>query len=184
MPQIPQYVLTFIDKYAKKMVFIIILFFLGKYLLHIIANRIVKTVSDDDESTKTAREKRAETLQQAVVAAGKVVIYTIIILMILRLAGIDIGPILATAGILGVAIGFGSQTLVKDFVSGLFILVENQYSVGDKVKVSGVEGIVVKITMRSTILRGDDGKRHYFSNGSIGNIANFSQNKAHDAKNN
>ncbi|MCG2809802.1 MAG: mechanosensitive ion channel family protein, partial [Candidatus Portnoybacteria bacterium] len=108
-------------------------------------------------------------------ATGNVAIYVIILLMVLSLFGLDITPILAGAGVIGLAIGFGAQSLVKDFVSGLFILIENQYDMGDRVKIGTFEGRVVKITMRSTVLRDDEGKTFYISNGLINNVINLSQ---------
>ncbi len=95
--------------------------------------------------------------------------------MTLSLFGVDITPILAGAGVIGLAIGFGAQSLVKDIVSGLFILVENQYGIGDKIKIGSFEGQVFKITMRSTVLRDDEGRTFYISNGLIKDIVNFSQ---------
>ncbi len=97
--------------------------------------------------------------------------------MILNLFGVDIRPILAGVGVLGLAVGFGAQSLVKDFVSGLFILVENQYSIGDTVKIGSFEGEVIRITMRSTVLRDDGGKTFYISNGLIKDVINLSQQK-------
>lgn len=93
----------------------------------------------------------------------------------LNLSGVDIRPILASAGIIGLAVGFGAQSLVKDFVSGLFILIENQYGVGDRVKIGSFEGNVVKITMRSTVLMDDEKNKHYISNGLVKNVTNMSQ---------
>jgi small conductance mechanosensitive channel len=93
------------------------------------------------------------------------------------LFGVDIRPILAGAGVIGLAIGFGAQSLVKDFVSGLFILIENQYDIGDKVKIGSSEGNVIRITMRSTVLRDEEGKTYYISNGSIKDVINMSQHK-------
>jgi moderate conductance mechanosensitive channel len=73
------------------------------------------------------------------------------------------------------AIGFGAQTLVKDFVSGLFILIENQYGIGDKVQIGSYTGTVSKITLRSTVLKDEEGKYYYISNGTISAVTNFSQ---------
>jgi len=84
---------------------------------------------------------------------------------------------LAGVGVIGLAIGFGAQSLVKDFVSGLFILVENQYRIGDKVKIGSSEGNVIRITMRSTVLKDEEGKIYYISNGSIKNVINMTQQK-------
>jgi small conductance mechanosensitive channel len=99
--------------------------------------------------------------------------------MVINIFGVDIRPILASAGIVGLAIGFGAQSLVKDFVSGLFILIENQYGVGDKVKIGSFEGKVIKVTMRSTVLMDHEKKVYYISNGLIKDVINMSQqNKA------
>ena len=107
-------------------------------------------------------------------ATGNIVIYVVITVMVLSLFGVDIRPILAGAGVIGLAIGFGAQSLVKDFVSGLFILVENQYGIGDTVKIGSFEGRVVRITMRSTVLRNTEGKTYFISNGLIKDVINLS----------
>lgn len=135
----------------------------------------MRLADDGDESTDTRKEKQAETLGQIILATGNAVIYMIILLMILDLFMIDITPILAGAGIIGLAVGFGAQTLVKDLVSGLFILLENRYSIGDLVKLGDFEGEVVKITMRSTVLKNTEGKVFYIANGHISKVENHSQ---------
>lgn len=155
-------------------VWIIILFYFGKMVLKKIVQRFVRIVDDGDDEVTSQKEQRAETLGQIIVTTGNIVIYAVILLMVLSLFGIDIRPILAGAGILGLAIGFGAQSLVKDFVSGLFILIENQYGIGDKVKIGSFEGEVIKITIRSTVLR-DGKKTYYISNGSIKDVVNMSQ---------
>ncbi|HDH31372.1 MAG TPA: mechanosensitive ion channel [Candidatus Wolfebacteria bacterium] len=174
MENVLQFALNIIKTYGADIVWIAVLFFLGRGILKIIVKRMVKLISEGDEQ-KPAAEKRAKTLGHIIVATGNIVIYVIILLMVLGLFGVDITPILAGAGIIGLAVGFGAQSLVKDFVSGLFILIENQYSVGDRVKIGSSEGKVVKISMRSTILRDDEEKTYYFSNGSINNVVNLSQ---------
>jgi small conductance mechanosensitive channel len=95
--------------------------------------------------------------------------------MILKELGIEIGPILAGVGIAGLAIGFGAQTLVKDFLSGIFVLVENQYNVGDVIKAAGVSGLVEKITLRATTLRDLEGRVHIIPNGSIEVVTNMTK---------
>ncbi|MGB2696402.1 MAG: mechanosensitive ion channel family protein, partial [Candidatus Zixiibacteriota bacterium] len=89
--------------------------------------------------------------------------------------GLDIGPILAGAGILGLAVGFGAQTLVKDVISGFFILMEDQYRVGDVVEVAGIGGLVEQMSLRVTILRDLEGKVHYIPNGSISTATNMTK---------
>lgn len=111
--------------------------------------------------------KRAKTLVSVLGAFGVVVIWLVAFVTALEIGGVPVGPLLATAGIGGVALGFGMQNLVRDYVAGLFVLSENQYDVGDSVKVAGVEGTVEAITLRSTVLRAQDGARHVVSNGEI-----------------
>ncbi|OQX71041.1 hypothetical protein B6D52_02815 [Candidatus Parcubacteria bacterium 4484_255] len=172
-----EFIINIVKQNAVNIIWIIILFFFGRVVLKLIVKRLVKTVDDGDDKHVSQKEKRAETLGHIVMATGNIVIYIVVLLMILSLFGVDIRPILAGVGVLGLAVGFGAQSLVKDFVSGLFILIENQYNIGDKVKIGNFEGEVIKITMRSTILRDDDGKTFYISNGLIKNVINSSQQK-------
>jgi len=174
---IKEFVLEIAKQNATDIVLIIALFFLGRIILKFIIKRLIRVVDDGDDTQTSQKEQRAETLGHVVIATGNIIINAIILLMILNLFGVDIRPILAGIGVLGLAVGFGAQSLVKDFVSGLFILIENQYGVGDKVKIGSAEGRVIKITMRSTMLRDDDGKIYHLSNGAINNVVNFSQHK-------
>jgi small conductance mechanosensitive channel len=172
-----EFILNIIKQNAVDVIWIIILFFFGKIILKLIVKRFVKIADDEDDSHVSQKEKRAKTLGRIVVTTGNIIIYAIILLMVLSLFGINITPILAGAGVIGLAIGFGAQSLVKDFVSGLFILVENQYGIGDKVKIGNSEGQVIRITMRSTVLKDEEGKIYYISNGSIKDVINMSQKK-------
>ena len=170
-----EFIVDIIKQNAVDIVWIIILFFLGKVVLKIVVKRLAQVVDDGDDKHISQKEKRAETLGRIIVSIGNIIIYAIILFMILNLFGVDIRPILAGAGVIGLAVGFGAQSLVKDFVSGLFILVENQYGIGDKVKIGSSEGKVIKITMRSTVLKDEEGKIYYISNGSIKDVINMSQ---------
>lgn len=118
-------------------------------------------------ATDPAVAKRARTLTSVLTAAVIVVIWIVALITGLDLAGVPVGPLLAAAGIGGVALGFGAQNVVRDLLAGMFILSEGQYDVGDHVAVAGVEGTVEAITLRSTVLRGLDGARHVVSNGEI-----------------
>lgn len=165
-----EFIINIIKQNGVDIAWIIILFFLGKTILKLIVRRLVRMVDDGDDAHVSQDEKRAETLGHVIVSVGNIIIYAIILFMVLNLFGVDIRPILAGAGIIGLAIGFGAQSLVKDFVSGLFILVESQYGIGDKVKIGSSEGRVMRITMRSTVLKDNEGKIYYISNGSISNV--------------
>lgn len=170
-----EFVINIIRENTVDIVGILVLFFLGRMLLKVVVKRLAMMVDDGDDTHISQKEQRAETLGNIIVTTGSIVIYTIILLMILSLFGIDIRPILAGAGVIGLAVGFGAQSLVKDFVSGLFILVENQYGIGDKIKIGSFEGEVIRITMRSTVLRNEEGKTYYISNGLIKDVTNMSQ---------
>ena len=170
-----EFILNIIKESATDVIWIIILFFLGRTMLKLIVKRLVRIVDDADDKHVSQKGKRAETLAHIIVATGNTFIYAVVLLMVLSLFGIDITPILAGAGVVGLAIGFGAQSLVKDFVSGLFILIENQYGIGDKVKIGSFEGRVIRITMRSTVLLDDEEKTYYISNGSVNNVINLSQ---------
>ena len=120
-------------------------------------------------------KKRADTISRVLVGAGLVIIILVALLTILAEVGVNIAPALAGMGIAGIAIGFGAQSLVKDYLSGLFILLENQYRVGDVVRIAGIAGFVEEITLRRTILRDLDGIVHSVPNGEIKVASNFTK---------
>jgi small conductance mechanosensitive channel len=157
---------------SARIVLILVVAWLGYRLLCIAGQRIEKMVEDEDYTTVSEREQRAQTLSQILRSAGLVLIVLIAGTMILRELGLDVGPIIAGAGIVGLAIGFGAQTLVKDVISGFFILLENQFSVGDSIQVDGIAGGVEKMTLRATFLRDLEGTLHIIPNGEIRTLAN------------
>ncbi|MGE0902625.1 MULTISPECIES: mechanosensitive ion channel family protein [Dehalococcoides] len=124
---------------------------------------------------KEEARKRADTLIGVAVSTAEVVVVAMGAFVALSEVGLDIGPILAGVGVLGVAIGFGAQSLVKDYLSGLFIILENQYSVGDVIKVMDVVGEVEFIDLRRTIVRDLDGVVHVVSNGEIRITSNYTK---------
>ncbi len=140
-----------------------------------LSRRAERLFDDDDPTTMNAREKRAATLGKVIRNTIRVAAWVIALLLILREIGIDIAPMLAGVGIAGIAIGFGAQSLVRDIVAGLFILVENQFDVGDVVRVAGVAGKVEKITLRSTTLRDSEGKVHIIPNGKMDVVTNMTR---------
>lgn len=118
---------------------------------------------------------RAETLSSVLRSLATVVIWSLAILMILGEFEINLGPLIAGAGIAGVAIGFGAQSLVKDFLTGIFMLIEDQYGVGDIIDVGEAIGEVEAVTLRTTKLRGLDGSVWHVPNGEIARVGNLSQ---------
>ncbi len=121
------------------------------------------------------RAQQLRTLSSVIYSVGVFVIMFLAALQILPLLGINMGPLLASAGIAGLAIGFGAQTLVRDFINGFFILVENQYDIGDTIKIAAVQGAVEDMTMRRTVLRDDNGSLHTVPNGQISIVTNLTR---------
>jgi small-conductance mechanosensitive channel len=127
----------------------------------------------------TRRVQRAKTMGSLLKSITSGVIVAVIFTMMLSAVGLDIGPVLASAGILGVALGFGSQTLVKDFLSGIFLIFEDQYGVGDVVDVGeSLSGTVEAVSLRVTRLRDTNGTVWYVRNGELLRVGNMSQNWA------
>src|SRR5207244_216191 len=112
------------------------------------------------------------TVTSVITSVGVFVISFVAALEILSLLGLNLGPMLASAGIAGLAIGFGAQTMVHDFINGFFILFENQYDIGDMVRVAGVKGTVERMSLRQTVLRDEDGTVHIVPNSAIQIVSN------------
>src|SRR5690349_9725697 len=152
---------------------------LGIWLLGWLAYRVVRlaarrieiAVDDGDDSVTTLRERRGQTIAQLLRSVGRVVVLTIAILLTFNVF-IDIGPILAGAGILGLAVSFGAQSLVKDVISGFFILFENQFAIGDVIEAAGKEGVVERMNLRVVQLRDTNGNVHVLPNGQISVVTN------------
>jgi moderate conductance mechanosensitive channel len=125
--------------------------------------------------THERRRQRTETLGSVLRSIITVVVYGVALLMVLDVLRVPIGPALASAGVAGVALGFGAQSLVKDVLSGVFMLVEDQYGVGDVVDVGDAVGTVEQVTLRITKLRDGSGVAWYVRNGEIIRVANKSQ---------
>lgn len=124
-------------------------------------------------------EKRAATIGDILRKTASTVVWAIAIMMALREVGLDIRPILAGAGILGLAVGFGAQNLVRDVITGMFMLLENQVRVNDVAVINGTGGLVEEINLRTTVLRGQDGAVHIFPNGSITTLSNLTREFSH-----
>ena len=142
-------------------------------------------LSNDRKAVRTAEltqilmtqrtEQRANAIGTLLTSIVAAIVWGIALLTILPLLGIDIAPLLASAGVIGVALGFGAQTLVKDYLAGIFIIVEDQYGVGDVVDVGPVVGTVEEVALRYTQVRDLSGVVWYVRNGEILRVANRSQ---------
>jgi small conductance mechanosensitive channel len=134
----------------------------------LVSRAVRRAVDDGNEDVTSDAERRADTLGAVLNNAARVVVVAFFLLMTLQEFGVNIGPLVAGAGVAGVALGFGAQSLVKDVISGFFLLMENQFGVGDIVSVDDKHtGTVERMTLRITQLRDAEGRAHYIPNGSI-----------------
>ncbi|MFB3885048.1 MAG: mechanosensitive ion channel family protein [Thermodesulfobacteriota bacterium] len=140
-----------------------------------IVRRMEQFVPEKDPLQAAEAKKRAHTLGNTLRHALLITLSLIAVLMILGELGIQLGPLLATAGIGALAIGFGAQNLVKDVINGFFILLENQYRIGDVIEVAGVSGLVESVSLRKTVLRDLEGRVHTIPNGEIKIVSNLSK---------
>lgn len=127
------------------------------------------------DQTEEEVKKRSETLSGVLVASLQAIVIAVVTFMMLSEIGLNIAPMIAGVGVVGIAIGFGAQSLVKDIISGLFILLENQYRKGDVVKIADASGLVEDINLRRTILRDTDGVVHSVPNGEIRVASNLTK---------
>ena len=137
----------------------------------VIASRIEKAVDDKNELITTSKEKRGRTISQLVRGVGRVVVIAGALLLTIDIF-MDIAPILGGAAILGLAVSFGAQSLVKDVITGFFMLIEDQFAVGDVVQVAGLGGVVEEVTLRVVKLRDLEGNLHIIPNGEIKAVTN------------
>lgn len=135
-------------------------------------NKLLSADGERDTRAATERRKRSETVSSVARRSVSIVIWTTAIVMALSEIGFDIGPLIAGAGVAGLAIGFGAQNLVRDFLGGFFILLENQIRVGDVAMINGTGGLVEQINLRTTVLRDLEGTVHVFPNGAITSLSN------------
>jgi small conductance mechanosensitive channel len=156
-----------------KIVIILVLTFTALKIANIISEKLISLLAKRRKDSES--KKRSDTMISVVQNALKVVILVVTTMMILKEIGIAIAPILAAAGIVGLAVGFGAQNLVQDVISGFFILLEDQIRVGDVVQTAGKGGLVEKVNLRITILRDLAGNVHFIRNGTIDIVTNMTK---------
>lgn len=146
------------------------------WMVKLIGKAVRRAVDDGDDSTTSEAERRAETLSAVLNNASRVLVMVFLLLMALQEFGVNIAPLIAGAGIAGVALGFGAQSLVKDVISGFFLLMEDQFGVGDLISIDEKHvGTVERMTLRITQLRDVEGRAHYIPNGSINRVVVLSK---------
>jgi small-conductance mechanosensitive channel len=161
----------------------VLIIFLIAYLSVLIALRAIRTLRKQSvrmmlkagAHAQTEVEKRAETITNVIRKLIVLLIWATAFMMALQKLGFSIGPLLASFGLLGVAVGFGAQNLVKDVLGGLLLLFENQIRVNDSAVINGTGGLVESINLRTTVLRGENGAVHIFANGSIQTLSNMTR---------
>jgi len=141
-------------------------------LLRVLRGRVSRMGEKPGGLVADENLQRRKTLASVITTGGIAVIVAVTFMMVIEEIGIPLGPLLATAGIAGLAIGFGAQTLVQDVISGFFILLEDQYAIGDVIAAGGVDGVVEKVNLRTTILRDLHGVVHVVPNGEIRVLSN------------
>jgi small-conductance mechanosensitive channel len=157
---------------AVHIVFILVLAYIVYKMIDSGLNRLRMIIPSDDLNGHARMKQRTETLRSVVRSVSKAIIILFVILQIGSELGFlaSLAPLLATAGIGGLAVGFGAQSLVKDVISGFFILSEDQFGVGDVVKIGDFSGVVERMTLRATVLRNLEGQVHVVPNGNIQNV--------------
>ena len=141
----------------------------GVFALGVAGSRMISRVVERSSGGQSQEEmdKRVDTLSRVLITGGQVFIVIIAAFVVISETELNIAPILAAMSVVGVALGFGAQSLVKDMIAGFFVVMENQYRVGDVVSIAGVSGLVIEINLRRTVLRDMDGAMHVVPNGEV-----------------
>jgi small conductance mechanosensitive channel len=161
---------------CTRILIVLFLAWLGMLILQKILRKLEKRLliqNKKEGELPSESEKRVETLIRLIKQIALIVLWVTTMLILLKEIGIDVRPILASAGIAGLAIGFGAQNLVRDFISGFFFILENQVRVGDVAIVNGTGGLVEKVNFRTLVLRDLAGIVHIFPNGNVTELSNL-----------
>ncbi|HEY4962895.1 MAG TPA: mechanosensitive ion channel family protein [Candidatus Limnocylindrales bacterium] len=164
----------FLRHQVPRIVAVLVIAFVLSRLLKLVSRHLGE-LSNRQDLPSSVRSQQLRTLSSVIYSVGVIVIIFIAAMQILPLLGINMGPLLASAGIAGLAIGFGAQALVKDFINGFFILAENQYDIGDTIRIAGVQGAVENVTLRRTVLRDSDGTVHTVPSSEIKVVSNLTR---------
>ena len=161
-----------VNKVSFDLLILLLVALLAWVLLQIAAKKLINMFS-----TGTPRGRRLRTLSDVFKACGSGVILMFVVLQVFAILGINIAPLIASAGIIGLAVGFGSQALVRDVVTGFFMLAEDQFAERDEIEILGKRGIVEKIGVRTIYLRDEDGNLHIVPAGAVTVVTNYSRKK-------
>ena len=167
--------LEWLSQSGLRILLILIFAFIAYRLLGLLTQYLSRRIQELDDIEDSELDKRTETIFRVVNSTGLVLIVGSALLMILTELSVPVTPLLASVGFLGLALGLGAQTLVQDVISGLFILLENQYMVGDTVQIGSLSGSVEEMTLRATMVRDVAGGLHIVPNGEIRIVTNKSR---------
>lgn len=166
---------TSIPSVPLKIVIIVGCAIFAQAFLRMILSRSTNFITNRDiYKNADERHKRVKTINSLITAIVSTIVWSLAVIMILALLGVPIAPIVASAGLIAAIFAFGSQSIIKDFVSGLFIIAEDQYHIDDHVEINNVKGTVESVSVRTTCLRSEDGSVIYIPNGSITTTSNKS----------
>ncbi len=166
---------TWLREHGLAILLILVVSAAAYYLLGVLTRTLSRRIQAMDDEEDSELDRRTKTIFRVVHSTGAVIIVSTAVMMILTELGVAITPVLASVGFVGLAFGLGAQTLVKDMIAGLFILIEDQYTVGDVVEIGGITGTVEHMTLRATELRDLYGTVHIIPNGEIRIVANKSR---------
>ena len=158
---------------GPKLLLIIVLTLLAVKVIQLTASRLSSLMTRKKMDIES--RKRADTLGSVIQNLLYLILFSVALVSILGQLGVEIGPILAAVGVVGLAVGFGAQNLVKDMINGFFILLEDQIRVGDVVQIAGKGGLVEKVNLKMTILRDLEGNVHFINNGQIDIVTNMTK---------
>lgn len=145
---------------------------IGRYFLSKLFQTLIKP--GRGPNAKEVEKKREDTLITVFSSTMELVLWSVVVLTILPELGINIGPLLAGVGVIGLALGMGAKSLIHDYLNGLLIIIENQFCVGEIIEIAGVKGKVISLDLRKTILIGEDKEKYIIPNGKIDKVINFS----------
>lgn len=168
----PEVIFGWLTTTGLNILIVIVLSVVGYWLLTVATRHLTRHMQQLDDEESSHFDLRIETIRRLVNTTALVIIIVVASLTILSELGINIGPMLASVGVASLALGLGAQSLVKDAISGFFIIVEGQYQVGDAVEIGGVAGSVEDLTLRVTQIRDGQGYLHFVPNGEIRVVTN------------
>jgi small-conductance mechanosensitive channel len=164
--------------YGWRIFWIVVLFIGGRWAINFLARKIrILKEKHLEQHPESNLARRAGTFESGIILVARIVLYSVILLMVLDLFQVETGPLLTGLGITGLVVGLGTQQIIRNLMAGLLFMVEDPFDIGDEITIKKCRGKVVKITLSSVVLQGEEGEMIYFPNGDIKEIINHTQQK-------